>query len=168
MRHFLLALLIALLPLRGWMGDAMALAQLAPPASHSTSQAAPVHAGHSAPGADTRSAEAILALLHPCEEHAGHAGHAPPGLSSEAAPTPAEASVGHAEHPGATPGDTASASQAPHPTHQHKTCDVCNGPALALDGVGAAGPVQPLGVLASSTVRFVSTVLPQGIKPPIS
>jgi hypothetical protein len=32
MRHFLIACLIALLPLRGWVGDAMAVSMLVPPA----------------------------------------------------------------------------------------------------------------------------------------
>ena len=38
MRHWLLALMIALLPIRGWMSDAMAVAMLAPPA-HTMNQA---------------------------------------------------------------------------------------------------------------------------------
>lgn len=44
MRHLLLALLIALLPIRSWMGDAMAVAMLAAPA-HAMNQAASA-AGH--------------------------------------------------------------------------------------------------------------------------
>lgn len=43
MRHLVLALLIALLPLRSWMGDAMAVSMLATPAHASMASAMPGH-----------------------------------------------------------------------------------------------------------------------------
>jgi hypothetical protein len=50
MRHIVLALMIALLPVRGWMGDAMAVAMLAAPVqtmtqtAHTTAMPCPDHA----------------------------------------------------------------------------------------------------------------------------
>ncbi len=43
MRHWLLILMIALLPLRGWTGDAMAMSMWAAPPSHQA--ASPCHVG---------------------------------------------------------------------------------------------------------------------------
>ncbi|MBA4261810.1 MAG: hypothetical protein C0443_07260 [Comamonadaceae bacterium] len=43
MRHWLLILMIALLPLRGWAGDAMAMSMWAAPPAHQT--ASPCHGG---------------------------------------------------------------------------------------------------------------------------
>lgn len=45
MRHWLLALMIALLPLRGWVGDAMALSLLMPTSTTQATAAPPCH-GH--------------------------------------------------------------------------------------------------------------------------
>jgi hypothetical protein len=130
MRHLLLALLIALLPLRGWMGDAMALAS----AAHDTT-AHPVttHAmAHSPTAGDT-----LECLLHGGDAHAtGHDAH----------------------HPPATEGGT----------HAHDSCDVCNGPAMALDWPGSFSTPPPHGLTVASAVPFASTVPAQGIKPPIS
>jgi hypothetical protein len=131
MRHFLLALLIALLPLRGWMGDAMALALVTHPDT--------VHS-------------AVHAAAPPCAEHgaateASHQGHN------------AVADLAH-EHP-------ASGLQGDN-VHQHKVCDVCNGPALALSILNPLTQYQQHSLQANQVVRFASTVLPKGIKPPIS
>jgi hypothetical protein len=41
MRHLLLAILVALLPLRAWVGDAMAITMLAPSSSHESMVMAP-------------------------------------------------------------------------------------------------------------------------------
>lgn len=49
MRHLLFALLIALLPLRGWVGDAMATQMATGQVQHQHAKAAePAHAGHHA------------------------------------------------------------------------------------------------------------------------
>jgi hypothetical protein len=129
MRHILLALLIALLPLRGWVGDAMAMSLVTHPAAHAVHTLAPSEA-----------------VADHCAEHTGHTAHA--DHTADAASSPHASDV--------------------HPTHQHKACDVCNGPAMALSGVEAVAPPLPHGVQATAAERFASTVLPQGIKPPIS
>jgi hypothetical protein len=117
MRHLMLALMIALLPIRGWMGDAMAVAMLATPA-HAMSQAA--------------SAEAP-----PCPDHA---------MGGDAA---------------GSQGDNGS-------EHAHKSCDVCNGPAmvLSLPFMPAFAPVH--GMLMPPAERFASSEPQRGTKPPIS
>lgn len=67
MRHWLLVLLIALLPLRGWMGEAMAGELLAqrhaqPPAAAAAHAAAADCAGHHAESADAATgSEAVQA-----------------------------------------------------------------------------------------------------------
>jgi hypothetical protein len=147
MRHVLLALLIALLPLRGWVGDAMAMALVTHPAAHA--------AAHTLAPADAEPSH--------CAEHTAHTGsaghdeHAGHGMEAQALPHAPGAAESHA-----------STDSSDHPTHQHKACDVCNGPAMALSGVAASGLPLPSGLQVIATVRFASTVLPQGIKPPIS
>lgn len=51
MRIFVLLLAIVLLPLRGWMGDAMAMQSMPPPPA--SPQHAMAHGGHEAPAATT-------------------------------------------------------------------------------------------------------------------
>lgn len=156
MRFFLLALLIALMPFRGWMGDAMAMAQVAHPAQHGAAHQGAASAAPPTAQQVSTQAAALLATLHPCAEHSEHI------VKAQGTPSPAAMA--------AADGDTAHAhadETQPQP-HQHKTCDVCNGPAMALGNTGAVRLMQPHGVRISRTVRFASTVLPQGIKPPIS
>ena len=119
MRHLLLALMIALLPIRGWMGDAMALAMLAAPA-HTMDQAATSNAA-------------------PCPDHTMPGEHA--GMQD---------SGGSADH------------------HAHKSCDVCNGPVMALSPPMVPALAPSHGVLAPPAERFVSSEPHRGIKPPIS
>jgi hypothetical protein len=145
MRHVLLALLIALLPLRGWVGDAMAVSLVAHPAVHA--------ATHTLAPSET--------VADHCAEHPGHTGHT--AHADQASPAQPFADAHHTSDAGTSPHP---ADQ--HPSHQHKACDVCNGPAMALSGVEAVALPLPHGVLATASVRFASTVLPQGIKPPIS
>ena len=116
MRHWLLALMIALLPIRGWMSDAMAVAMLAPPA----------HTMNQAGAPDTA----------PCPDHA---------MASDATASP----DGGGEH-------------------AHKSCDVCNGPAMALPTPTVPALAMAHGVLAPPAERFASTEPHRGIKPPIS
>jgi len=135
MRHFLLALLIALLPLRGWMGDAMALALVTQPSTcHSAAPAAAPHCAE-----------------HGAATDAGHLGHAAVAAQTHEHP----ASGMHGDNGGDN-------------VHQHNVCDVCNGPALALSRLDPLTRYQQHSVQANQAVRFVSTVLPKGIKPPIS
>lgn len=123
MRHLLLALLIALLPIRSWMGDAMAVAMLAAPA-HAMNQAAS-HTGH-AMGND----------------HAMGSEHAMTGEHADMQDSGSE--------------------------HTHKSCEVCNGPAMAL-AIPAVPTLAPLhGVLVPPAERFASSEPHRGSKPPIS
>jgi hypothetical protein len=117
MRHLLLALMIALLPLRGWIGDAMAMAMLAAPA-HTMNQAAATDAA-------------------PCPDHA---------LTSDGAGTQDGSTTDHA----------------------HKSCDVCNGPAMALSALAVPNVTPVHGMLAPPAERFASSEPQRGIKPPIS
>ncbi|WP_439520128.1 hypothetical protein [Hydrogenophaga sp.] len=112
MRHLLLALIIALLPLRAWVGDAMAITMVAPSSDHGSMVM-------------TSTASA------PCPDHA------------------MDTSSGTADH-------------------EHRTCDVCNGPAMALSAPLSPKASMAHGVVPSSTERFVSSVPPPGSKPPIS
>lgn len=123
MRHLLLALLIALLPIRGWMGDAMAVAMLAAPA-HTMHQTA----------SDT--------------DHAMDTGH---DMGNDHAMTDDHADV-----------------QDSGSEHTHKSCEVCNGPAMALS-IPAVPTLSPQhGVLVPPAERFASSEPHRGIKPPIS
>ena len=117
MRHLLLALMIALLPIRGWMGDAMALAMLATPA-----QSMEQVASSAAP---------------PCPDHAMANDHA--GIQDS------------------SPAD-----------HAHKSCDVCNGPVMALTAPAVPGLTPMHGLLVLPAERFASSEPHRGIKPPIS
>lgn len=119
MRHLLLALMIALLPIRGWMGDAMAVAMLAAPAQ-------------------TMSAAASSGAA-PCPDH---------------------------DMPGEHAGMQDNGSSADH--HAHKSCDVCNGPVMALSPPAVPTLAPAHGVLAPLAERFASFEPHRGIKPPIS
>lgn len=112
MRHLLLALLVALLPLRAWVGDAMAITMVAPSTGHESMVMTGVDAA-------------------PCPDHAM-------GAAADSA------------------------------DHQHRTCDVCNGPAMALAAPLAMLASATHAVLTTPTERFVSSVPPPGTKPPIS
>lgn len=127
MRHLLLALMIVLLPIRGWMGDAMALSMLAAPAQAEHHQAAP--------GTD-------------------HAAHAQGGHHQDAAAM---------ADPGAGPHHDGGAGG-----HTHKSCEVCNGPAMALSVPAVPALSLRHGLLALRAERFLSSEPHQGIKPPIS
>jgi hypothetical protein len=116
MRHLLLAVLIALLPLRAWVGDAMAITMLAPSSNH---------------GSMVMSSMASA----PCPDHAM---------------------------------DVADSTAAADADHQHRTCDVCNGPAMALAAPLELPASMSHGVVPSTAERFVSSVPPPGSKPPIS
>ncbi len=126
MRHLLLALMIALLPIRGWMGDAMALSTLVAPAQ---------------------------AMHHPAAAGTGHAtGHV----------------QGHDQGATGMTGHGADMQANGGGEHTHKSCEVCNGPAMALS-VPTVPTLSPRhGLLAPPAERFVSSEPHQGIKPPIS
>jgi len=140
MRHLLLALLIALLPLRAWVGDAMAVSMLGHPESGA---AAPM--AHAAASTDA----------HPdCPDHAG------------GTPLPLTAVSGLQD---GTHGIDAHLADAPQPDHhQHSACDVCNGPALVVSLPLTTHVSQAHSILTLPAERFASVAQQQGIKPPIS
>lgn len=154
MRHILLALLIALLPLRGWVSDAMAVAQVTHPAAKGAAEAAHL------PAESPIAASSMGSVPH-CDEHLGLHDEAQ-GLADAGHALTTEHSL-HAEHLKA-----ASCCDTENHAHQHKSCEVCNGPAMALPALDAVGLELPHAVQQIPTERFASTVLPQGIKPPIS
>jgi hypothetical protein len=122
MRHLLLALLIAMLPIRSWMGDAMAVAMLATPAH---------------------------AMNQPATDHAMDTGHA---MDSEHAMT----------------GDHADMQDSSGSEHTHKSCEVCNGPAMALSIPTVPTLAPQHGMLVPPAERFASSEPHRGTKPPIS
>ncbi|MGE0348955.1 hypothetical protein [Hydrogenophaga sp.] len=130
MRHIVLALMIALLPIRGWMGDAMAVAMLAAPAH------AMEHSAQAGPA--------------PCPDHA---------VPSQGI-TPLEASAQH--------GDMVMDGTTADEHHAHKSCDVCNGPAMAAPAPGPLAAAPAHGLLTPPAERFASSEPQRGIKPPIS
>jgi len=123
MRHFLLALIIALLPIRSWMGDAMAVAMLAAPA-HTTGQAT---------------------------SSAGHTMDTDHVMGSDHAMTSDQSSM-----------------QDSGSEHTHKSCEVCNGPAMALSIPSVPALVPLHRMLVPPAERFASSEPHRGIKPPIS
>lgn len=151
MRHLILALMIALLPIRSWMGDAMAVAMLAAPTQHTTAVAqagtgaSPAHASH---GAHADHAD-----------QADHASHA----NAHAQPATADVAMAHDAHsahdaaPASTTGD-----------HTHKSCEVCNGPAMPFALGTVPSPMPAPGMVVPPAERFASAEPQQGIKPPIS
>jgi hypothetical protein len=128
MRHLLLALMIVLLPVRGWMGDAMALSMLAPPAQGL----------HHAAASDTG---ATLPTAHAQEHDHG--------------------ATGSADGAAAVLHDSGT-------DHTHKSCEVCNGPAMALSLPTVPALPTTHGLLAPPAERFASSEPHRSIKPPIS
>lgn len=140
MRTVLIALLIALLPVRAWLGDAMALAMVVAPA-HGTAQlmAQLDHAAQTAA---------------PCHGIAHHAD----SVDMTAA---AASGSDHAHAAGGTPTDG-------HDHHCHTLCDLCNGPAMAaplpLLTTGADAPR----LIPPTQERFASQSARRDVRPPIA
>jgi hypothetical protein len=127
MRQWLLILMIALLPLRGWAGDAMTVSMWAEPVTPQ--------------------------VTAPC-----HGGSADMGAVAE---------VGNGHHAaGAMAHGGESDQSASHTTCT--ACDICNGPAMAMDAptVRTAAPVHDH--VAPASVRFASAEPQLGSKPPIA
>jgi hypothetical protein len=138
MRVFTLVLLMLLLPLRAWAGDAMALAMLQGPAT-SHAAVSDTHAGH-APD--------------PAPAHATHDhGHALDHAAHEAVP--------HGDHP-----QGAFGTDEHCPTHV--ACDVCNGPVLTLPAWQADGATVRHRLEVATATPFASLVPHRHHKPPIA
>ena len=138
MRRALLLLIIALLPLRAWVGDAMALAEV--------------------PGTAALHGTAAASAMPPCHAHAAsHDGaHATADAAHVATTTPGQP---HA------PNDAPDAAD-PHAGCSH--CDICHSGVLcAARWPGAAMPA-PRARPASVDTDFASAPLRGAFKPPIA
>lgn len=142
MRHLLLALLIVLLPLRGWLGDAMATSMATAPLQHQQS-AMEVIAGHGhEPGAASHSGHEVAShapaqALHDCAEQADEQS--------------AQAGNAHDGH-----------------CNTCEACQACHTVALSPVALGLNtsfnAPTQPRAMAA----QFTSAPAALGQKPPIS
>jgi hypothetical protein len=142
MRAIWIALLIALLPLRGWVGDAMALSMIDA-------------GGHGAAAmmAATDPVAAPASQDHPSHDHHDHHDHGKHGDRH------------------AAPAQTVAASDSDHSpagAQAHLLCEVCNGPVLSPP----ASTVVPAAVEYAPRVerrqRFASLAPRRPTKPPIA
>lgn len=142
MRHLVLALMIALLPIRGWVGEVMATEMATEMAS-------------------SRSAQPEFAIKN-IAAHAqrtgaeGHFGH----QSADAMPATAMADC--ADH-----GDAAGADTAPS-CDACASCQACHTVALSPAGVHASPGVTAQTPRPTLVARFASADMAPGHKPPIS
>lgn len=140
MRAVLIAFLIALLPVRAWLGDAMALAMVVAPA-HGTAQlmAPPDHTAQT---------------TAPCHGNA----HSADSVDMTAA---AASGTNHAHAAGG-------ATTGGQDHHCHTLCDLCNGPAMAaplpLLTTGADAPR----LIPPAHERFASQSARRDVRPPIA
>lgn len=143
MRTLLLALMIALLPIRGWLGDAMAVEM----------------AKHSLPEAVSVAGAATEAHCHEAMEAGDHSGMAMQMSAGTDMPDP----LAHATH------DTHDDAGADHQGCGTCTaCQVCH--TVALGGMPRVDTVHgaPQAPPAAHASRFASAEPAQGLKPPIS
>jgi len=151
MRHLLLALLIAVLPLRGWVGDAMATQMAAGQIQHSQSQQHGQQHGqqHSATKMIAEHQDDTLAAAHFDHEEAAAAPQAAgPDCAGHGAGENTHGADGHCESCAA--------------------CQACNAVALSLT-VPDRGPVLiPLALSLSAADSFASADAALRQKPPIS
>jgi len=139
MRHLLLALLIALLPLRGWVGDAMATQMAAGQLQHQQTQAAsPASHGH----------EAMDAM------HAGH----------EEASTEVSVTL----HDCAGPADESSSHAADGHCETCAACQACHTVALSPTAPGVMPAFSAPTLPRPATDSFASADAALRQKPPIS
>ena len=145
MRTLMLALMIALLPIRGWLGDAMAVEMAR-------------HAMPAVASASAEAAESVMAGAH-CHEMMGAGGDM------------ADMAMDHGAAHGV--GDSHDSSQ--HDTDiGHQGCGTCTAcqacHTVALGGLPAAAIAHeaPQAPPAFHATRFASTEPAPGLKPPIS
>ena len=139
MRVLLFALMIALLPLRGWVGDAMAMPANA---GHCSEMQAAAHTTHSMGARDQFDANSGATHAN-CLSPAGASTHASTGNAAQ---------MGNADDQCCTP----------------SACQICHTLALTGAvrlNVGAAEPSRPW---PAGAMQFASAVTTVGLKPPIS
>lgn len=143
MRYFLIALMIVLLPLRGWTSDAMATEMAAPTLVHQ------LVVGHSGGGGLQANAAASPTHVHGTSVPAG----APPMATADC--------IGHAGSPDPASTDASHCASC-------VVCQACYSVALVLprfdSGIAFTSPV----LLLSDAASFTSAERALGLKPPIS
>jgi hypothetical protein len=150
MRHLLLALLIALLPLRGWVGDAMATQMAAGQIQHSQSQQRGQQ--HDAIKMIAYYQDDILAAAHFDHEEAAEAlPAAEPDCAGHSTGESTHAADGHCE--------SCAACQA---------CQACNAVALSLTGPDLSPVFISLVLPLPAADHFASADAALRQKPPIS
>ena len=147
MRRWLLIVMVALLPIRGWVGDAMAMEMASTAAAHASSSQhlATLFIANHEDGARTY---APFDMKMAAEGHADCPGHA------EAMPTGPDAST---------------AAESGHDACNACTsCQVCHTVALAATDDVSASNVQHFATPPTLSSPFVSAPPARGFKPPIS
>ena len=147
MRHLLLALLIALLPLRGWVGDAMATQMAAGQIQHSQSQQHGQQ--HDATKMIADDQDGILAAAHFDHEEVAEAlPAAEPDCAGHSTGESTHAADGHCESCAA--------------------CQACNAVALSLTGPDLSPVFISLALSLPAAAPFASADAALRQKPPIS
>jgi len=153
MRHLVLVLMLVLLPLRGWLGEAMATEMAMASAAAATPAAHGPCAGHAA---------ARTSLLQTAPQ--------------TAAPDPAAHGLTHASHPadhGATASGTPGCNDSPHDAGAHGDsasclgCQACHSLALTTDFHAPPAARLPADRPGARPPAFSSAVPARGLKPPI-
>jgi len=140
MRFLLLALMIALLPLRGWVGDAMAMQMM-----DSALQAPGFATNSIAHRADVKRHEAGFDAHHAAATHADCPGHA----------SLADAPMDKQHHADGADCSTCS------------VCQICHTVALTPVTLHIAATLLPAGQPQASSHHFASAERAPGFKPPI-
>lgn len=153
MRHLVFALLIALLPLRGWVGDAMALQLTVAALSHTE-----IAIKKEAFGAIGTSASSHFEHQTP----AVHAAAEPPAMAHADCPGHDSSALPASPHHGGgaqhADGDCASCT----------TCQICHSVALTPVLLHFTSALLPATAPSSKAPHFASAERAPGFKPPIS
>lgn len=159
MRCLILALMIVLLPLRGWIGDAMAMNSATGPQIAIQNIATDVHPTLGSDHFDAQTSRFILAgALPDCADHA-------PTSGAVAVPDPAlSSSPGASAHPDCADCD------GDHASHDGtcNACQVCHTVAMSADTRPLPALALPAFAPATSFHSFTSALPAPGLKPPIS
>ena len=140
MRHIIVALMIALLPLRAWVGDAMATEMASGAPAHTQIATEKI-------AASANSARAAVVYDH---------------VSSVQSPAVAAADCGgHGMHAPAT-------EVADAPCHSCSACQACHTVALSSSVAHTDSFYKPPALTQAPAAQFASAVAALGQKPPIS
>ena len=157
--HVLLLLLLAL-PLRGWVGDAMAMEM---------AQAA-LQANATTPMADAAMpADCPMHMAGPAAGHAGaHMAGTMPDPTAAYPHTDPSQSPPHG-HAHVTAASDAAHTGGPHAGHAGACtlCDICHGASLASAPAALGAVVAPHAAPAATSTRFASVLRAPDLRPPI-